>query len=267
MPAVLGGGAAHRRRGLRRRPPARPGRLAQRRRRSPASTAPSPSATARRSTGLIQFDAAVNPGNSGGPLLNRNGQVIGIVTALANPSEQGFFVGIGFAVPIGAAGGARRRAGPMTTPGTRARSPHCREPDAAGAGALRGQEGHRRPGRPARAPDRRPARPRPRPRRGRARPGQDAGHQDPGRRRSAAQFQRIQFTPDLVPADLVGTRIYNQQLGEFQTSLGPVLHQPAAGRRDQPGAGQGAERAARGHAGAPGHDRARDPPGARARSW
>jgi MoxR-like ATPase len=36
------------------------------------------------------------------------------------------------------------------------------------------------------------------------------------------QFQRIQFTPDLVPADLVGTRIYNQRLGEFQTSLGPI---------------------------------------------
>ncbi|HWJ56588.1 MAG TPA: AAA family ATPase, partial [Vicinamibacterales bacterium] len=35
-------------------------------------------------------------------------------------------------------------------------------------------------------------------------------------------FKRIQFTPDLVPADLVGTRIYNQRLGEFQTSLGPV---------------------------------------------
>ncbi len=50
--------------------------------------------------GLIQFDAAVNPGNSGGPLLNRNGQVIGIVTALANPSDQNFFIGIGFAVPI-----------------------------------------------------------------------------------------------------------------------------------------------------------------------
>jgi S1-C subfamily serine protease len=56
--------------------------------------------------GLIQFDAAVNPGNSGGPLLNRNGQVVGIVTALANPSKQGFFVGIGFAVPIDVAGGA-----------------------------------------------------------------------------------------------------------------------------------------------------------------
>lgn len=56
--------------------------------------------------GLIQIDAAVNPGNSGGPLLNRNGQVVGIVTALANPTEQNFFVGIGFAVPINVAGAA-----------------------------------------------------------------------------------------------------------------------------------------------------------------
>jgi S1-C subfamily serine protease len=56
--------------------------------------------------GLIQFDAAVNPGNSGGPLLNRAGQVIGIVTGLVNPTEQSFFIGIGFAVPITVAGGA-----------------------------------------------------------------------------------------------------------------------------------------------------------------
>lgn len=56
--------------------------------------------------GLIQFDAAVNPGNSGGPLLNKSGQVVGVVTALANPSSQGYFVGIGFAVPIQTAGGA-----------------------------------------------------------------------------------------------------------------------------------------------------------------
>jgi S1-C subfamily serine protease len=58
--------------------------------------------------GLIQFDAAVNPGSSGGPLLNRQGQVVGIVTALANPSGQRFFVGIGFAVPIGGGGGGGR---------------------------------------------------------------------------------------------------------------------------------------------------------------
>lgn len=56
--------------------------------------------------GLIQFDAAVNPGNSGGPLLNRYGQVIGIVTGLVNPTKQDFFIGIGFAVPINVAAGA-----------------------------------------------------------------------------------------------------------------------------------------------------------------
>ena len=59
--------------------------------------------TGQRLEGLIQFDTAVNPGSSGGPLLNRQGQVVGIVTALANPSEQSYFIGIGFAVPIGTA--------------------------------------------------------------------------------------------------------------------------------------------------------------------
>jgi S1-C subfamily serine protease len=53
--------------------------------------------------GLIQFDAAVNPGSSGGPLVNTRGETIGIVVALANPTNAGTFVGIGFAVPIGAA--------------------------------------------------------------------------------------------------------------------------------------------------------------------
>jgi S1-C subfamily serine protease len=53
--------------------------------------------------GLIQFDAAVNPGSSGGPLINDRGQVFGIVVALANPTDAGTFIGIGFAVPIGAA--------------------------------------------------------------------------------------------------------------------------------------------------------------------
>ena len=53
--------------------------------------------------GLIQFDAAVNPGSSGGPLLDRRGQVVGIVTGLINPGEDDVFIGIGFAVPIDAA--------------------------------------------------------------------------------------------------------------------------------------------------------------------
>jgi S1-C subfamily serine protease len=55
--------------------------------------------------GLIQIDTAVNPGNSGGPLLNREGHVVGIVVGILNPVDQEFFVGIGFAVPITIAGG------------------------------------------------------------------------------------------------------------------------------------------------------------------
>jgi S1-C subfamily serine protease len=57
-------------------------------------------------TNLIQFDAAVNPGNSGGPLITLEGEVIGIVTGLLNPTEQRVFIGIGFAVPIENAAGA-----------------------------------------------------------------------------------------------------------------------------------------------------------------
>jgi len=57
-------------------------------------------------TELIQFDASVNPGNSGGPLFNRDGDVVGIVSVLANPNGQASFAGIGLAVTIQAAGGA-----------------------------------------------------------------------------------------------------------------------------------------------------------------
>ena len=57
-------------------------------------------------TRLIQFDAAVNPGSSGGPLVTMQGDVVGIVTAILSPNESRTFIGIGFAVTIGAAGGA-----------------------------------------------------------------------------------------------------------------------------------------------------------------
>ncbi len=61
--------------------------------------------TDRELQGMIQIDAAVNPGNSGGPLLNREGHVVGIITGIINPVNEGFFVGIGFAVPIDVAVG------------------------------------------------------------------------------------------------------------------------------------------------------------------
>jgi putative serine protease PepD len=67
-------------------------------------------------SGLIQFDASVNPGSSGGPLLDARGLVIGIVVSIGTPDGQDAFAGIGFAVPIGAAlggGGPGSRPGPQ----------------------------------------------------------------------------------------------------------------------------------------------------------
>jgi S1-C subfamily serine protease len=63
--------------------------------------------------GLIQFDAAVNPGSSGGPLVNARGETVGIVVALANPTAADTFIGIGFAVPIGTAVAAGGGDGPQ----------------------------------------------------------------------------------------------------------------------------------------------------------
>jgi S1-C subfamily serine protease len=55
---------------------------------------------------LIQFDAAANPGNSGGPLVTMDGEVVGVVTGILNPTSHRTFVGIGFAVPIESAASA-----------------------------------------------------------------------------------------------------------------------------------------------------------------
>jgi S1-C subfamily serine protease len=63
-------------------------------------------------SGLIQFDASVNPGSSGGALLDARGLVIGIVVSIANPAHEDAFAGIGFAVPIGAALGNGNGTGP-----------------------------------------------------------------------------------------------------------------------------------------------------------
>ena len=59
---------------------------------------------------LIQFDAAANPGNSGGPLVSAKGEVVGIVTGILNPTPQRVFIGIGFAVPIETAAAAAGQA-------------------------------------------------------------------------------------------------------------------------------------------------------------
>ena len=65
-------------------------------------------------SGLIQFDASVNPGSSGGPLLDARGLVIGIVVSIATPTREDAFAGIAFAVPIGAAlGGQGNGKGPQ----------------------------------------------------------------------------------------------------------------------------------------------------------
>jgi S1-C subfamily serine protease len=56
-------------------------------------------------TDMIQFDAATNPGNSGGPLVDMGGHVIGIVDGILNPTGDGVFIGIAFAIPIESASG------------------------------------------------------------------------------------------------------------------------------------------------------------------
>ena len=77
-------------------------------------------------------------------------------------------------------------------------------------------------------------------------------------------FARAQFTPDLLPADLTGSFLYDQRARRVRVPPRPAVHRAAAGRRDQPHAAQDPVGAARGDAGAPGHRRGRDLPAARA---
>ena len=121
----------------------------------------------------------------------------------------------------------------------------------------------RRPGRDARADPRRPAVRRPPPPRGRPGPRQDADHQDPGGRpgrhaSSASSSRRTSCRPTS------SARASTARDGAFDVGARSGVRELPARRRDQPRAGQGPVRAPRGDAGAPGHDRRRDPQGARA---
>ncbi len=160
-----------------------------------------------------------------------SGQVVGIVVGILNPTDQDFFVGIGFAVPID----CRRAAQPVR----RRINRYIWNSHTDRRWSMDQNQSHEN-----------------------SKPmervlyevkkvivGQDhllerlvvallaRGHilveGVPGLAKTMAiktlaeaiggEFKRIQFTPDLVPADLVGTRIYNQKTGEFNTSLGPVF--------------------------------------------
>ena len=90
-------------------------------------------------------------------------------------------------------------------------------------GAVRGQAGARRAGPHGRADARRAAGPRALPARGRAGRRQDAGGARPWPTSPAAAFTRLQFTPDLMPADIVGTRVWRPSTETFDTELGPVF--------------------------------------------
>lgn len=68
-------------------------------------------------------------------------------------------------------------------------------------------------------------------------------------------FTRVQFTPDLLPADLLGSTIYDMQSGRFEFRAGPIFHQPVARRRDQPDAAEDASGTVGGNGRGPGEHR------------
>ena len=122
-------------------------------------------------------------------------------------------------------------------------------------------QGRRRPGRGARGPARRARARRPRAARRRARRREDAARRRDARARSASSSGALQFTPDMLPADITGTMTLRG--GELAFRPGPGVHQRPARRRDQPHAAEDPGRAARGDAGGAGHRRRRAAPAAR----
>ena len=155
---------------------------------------------------------------------------------------------------------AAARSDDPTGPRDERPAPHprpLRRPRRARGGPVRGQAGHRRPGRDARAPARRAARRRPRAARGRPRPGQDPDRQDAGRGASAAASAASSSPPtssrptSSAPASTARTR------GRFDIELGPVFGNFLLADEINRAPAKVQSRAAGGHAGAPGHDRRR----------